>query len=81
MKILIATAAAAAVTLTVAATPVQAREGCGPGYHRASNGMCRANRGTAQRWVEGHYYQGHGYWANGRWWHKRYRYHNNWRYR
>jgi hypothetical protein len=80
MKSLYLIAAAAVVTMT-AAGPVQAREGCGPGYHRASNGMCRANRGTMQRWVEGHYYQGHGYWYQGRWWQQRYRYHNYWRYR
>jgi hypothetical protein len=70
MKALIAVAAAAVVA-TGAASPAQAREGCGRGYHRASNGMCRADRGTYARWVEGHYYPGRGYWHHGRWYNHR----------
>jgi len=54
---------AAATVLAMAATsPAVAREGCGEGFHRTANGMCRANRGTEQRWIEGHYYHGQGYW-------------------
>jgi hypothetical protein len=72
MKTLIALGAAAMIA-TVVASPAQAREGCGPGFHRAGNGMCRPDRGTQMRWVEGHYYQGHGYWWHNRWYHQRHR--------
>lgn len=67
----------------IAATPAMARQGCGPGFHRAPNGMCRPNRDRdrAQVFVVGRYYPGHGYWYQNRWWHRRYREHNEWRYR
>jgi hypothetical protein len=70
MKILIAVATAAVIA-TAAASPAAAREGCGRGYHRAWNGMCRADRGTYARWVEGHYYQGRGYYYHNRWYQHR----------
>lgn len=72
--------AAAAVLATVATAPAVAREGCGEGFHRASNGMCRANRGTEQRWIEGHYYHGQGYWHQNRWYHHRHRQNGVWIY-
>ncbi|HEY6047510.1 MAG TPA: hypothetical protein VIV07_00495 [Sphingomicrobium sp.] len=70
MKTLIALGAAAIIA-TAAASPAMAREGCGRGYHRAWNGMCRANRGTPMRYIEGHYYPGQGYWYQNRWYHNR----------
>jgi hypothetical protein len=79
MKTLIALGAATLIA-GMAASPVQAREGCGPGFHRAPNGMCRPNRGTQQRWIEGHFYQGHGYRYQNRWYQHRMRHNTGWRY-
>ena len=79
MKTLIALGLATAIA-GVAAAPAQAREGCGPGFHRAWNGMCRANRGTEARWIEGHYYAGQGYWWNNRWYQHRHRRNGVWIY-
>ena len=79
MKIVIALAAASVMAAT-AATPAAAREGCGPGFHRAMNGMCRANKGTRARWLEGHYYPGHGYYYRNAWYHHRRRHHGTWVY-
>jgi hypothetical protein len=82
MKIIAALGLTSAIALA-AASPAAAREGCGPGSHRAPNGMCRPDRGAmAQTWVAGRYYAGHGYWYNNRWYHNRYHDHGNaWRYR
>jgi len=81
MKLIAALGFASSIAL-IAASPADARQGCGPGFHRAPNGMCRPNRDNrAQVWVVGRYYPGHGYWYQNRWWHNRYRYHNMWRYR
>ena len=66
MRTLIALAAAAVVA-SAAASPAQARQGCGPGFHRAPNGMCRPNRGMREQYVEGRYYAGQGYWWHSRW--------------
>jgi len=79
MKALIALGAASAMA-TVTASPAVAREGCGPGFHRMANGMCRANRGTRARWIEGHYYRGQGYWHQNRWYHRRHRQNGVWIY-
>jgi hypothetical protein len=79
MKALIALAAAAVIG-TTAASPAAAREGCGPGFHRAMNGMCRPNRGTQARWIEGRYYRGQGYWHRNRWYHRRHRRNGAWIY-
>ena len=79
MKALIALGAAAIVA-TAVATPAHAREGCGPGFHRAYNGMCRPNRGTEMRYIEGHYYAGQGYYYQHRWWHHRHMRHGVWIY-
>ncbi len=79
MKALVALGAAAIVAM-VAASPAEAREGCGPGFHRTSHGMCRPNRGTRMRWMEGHYYAGHGYWWHNRWYKHRRRQHGVWIY-
>jgi len=81
MKLITALGMASTIAF-VAATPAAARQGCGPGFHRAPNGMCRPNRDRdVQVYVVGRYYPGHGYWYQNRWWHNRYRYHNMWRYR
>lgn len=79
MKALFAIGVAAVVALA-AASPAAAREGCGRGFHRAWNGMCRPDRGTPARWIEGHYYAGQGYWYRGRWWQRRHRRHGVWIY-
>jgi hypothetical protein len=79
MKALAAVGFASIIALA-AASPAEARQGCGPGFHRAPNGMCRPNR-DQQVWIVGRYYPGRGYWYNGRWWHRRYRWRNGWRYR
>jgi len=79
MKTLIALATAAIVA-TAAAAPADARQGCGPGFHRAPNGMCRPNRGMRMRYVEGRYYRGHGYWWRNAWRHHRQRRNGVWIY-
>jgi hypothetical protein len=78
MKALIALAAA--VVATAAASPADARQGCGPGFHRAPNGMCRPNRATRIRYVEGRFYPGQGYWWHNRWRHHRQRRNGVWIY-
>jgi hypothetical protein len=80
MKTLIAIGLATAIAATTAAVPAQAREGCGKGFHRTPNGMCRPNRGTQARWIEGHYYRGQGYWWHNRWYKQRQRRNGVWIY-
>ena len=80
MKTLIALAVAGGVA-ALAASPAQAREGCGNGFHRTPNGMCRPNKGTHARWVEGHYYAGQGYWYRNNWYQHRRRHNGIWIYR
>ena len=72
--------AAASVLAIVATSPAMAREGCGQGFHRAGNGMCRPNRDTQMRWIEGHYYAGHGYRYQNRWYQHRHRRNGVWIY-
>ena len=72
MKSLIAITAAALVA-TVAASPADARQGCGQGFHRAYNGRCRPNPNQRMRFVEGRYYAGQGYWWHNRWYQHRHR--------
>jgi hypothetical protein len=75
---------AASIFAVAAASPADARQGCGPGFHRTPYGRCVPNRGPREQvWVVGRYYPGHGYWYQNRWWHHRYRDrdHNDWRYR
>jgi hypothetical protein len=80
MKMLIALAAASVVAIA-AASPADARQGCGPGFHRAPNGACRPNRDQQQmQWVEGRYYPGHGYWYHNQWRHRRERRNGVWIY-
>ena len=87
MKALIAIALAAGATL-VAATPADARQGCGPGFHRGPYGHCRPNRGNGAvvavtpggALVVGNYYNGRGYWDGRRYWRHRHRWHHDWRY-
>lgn len=71
---------AASIIAMVASTPAAARQGCGRGFHRTPNGMCRPNRDRHDRydrdhmrWVEGRYYAGHGYWWHNRWYQQRHR--------
>lgn len=83
-------AAGAALASLSAAPAAQAREGCGPGYHRGPYGHCRPNRGewrrgpvVTERLVIGNFYTGRGYWDGRRYWHNRWRDHDrgHWRYR
>jgi len=71
----------ASALAAVSTAPAEARQGCGPQFHRAPNGMCVPNRGRQEVYVVGRFYPGHGYWYNNRWYHRRYRVHDNWRYR
>ena len=67
------------------ATPADARDGCGRGFHRNYNGYCRPNRGPVMvrpgTLIVGNFYTGRGSWDGRRYWQRRYRYHNGWRYR
>lgn len=81
MKAIAAIGLASAFALAAAA-PADARQGCGPGFHRTPYGRCVPNRGAQRVWVVGRYYPGHGYWYNNRWYHQRVRDRNRaWRYR
>lgn len=84
------TAALAAGTAVAAfvAIPAEARQGCGPGFHRGYYGRCVPNRGgpvvvrePGVRLVIGNFYNGRGYWDGRRYYQHRYRYNNGWRYR
>jgi hypothetical protein len=84
MKILAAVGVASAIALAASA-PANARQGCGPGFHRAYNGVCRPNRDTRMRmrqvrWTEGRYYSGRGYWWHNRWYQHRHRRNGVWIY-
>jgi hypothetical protein len=74
-------------TAFAAASPADARQGCGPGFHRGPYGHCRPNRGDAVVAVApgglivDRYYSGRGYWDGNRYWQHRTRWHNRWRYR
>jgi hypothetical protein len=57
----------ASVVALAAASPADARQGCGPGFHRIPNGRCVPNRNQQMRWVEGRYYAGRGYWWHNQW--------------
>jgi len=81
MKAIAAIGLASAFALA-AASPADARQGCGRGFHRTPYGRCVPNRGGQQVWVVGRYYAGHGYWYNNRWYRHRYRDRDRaWRYR
>ena len=80
MKILAAIGLASVIAIA-STSPADARQGCGPGFHRTPNGMCRPNRNQQQTYVVGRFYAGHGYWYNNRWYQHRSRWHNDWRYR
>lgn len=83
MKTLVLVAAALGGTL-MASAPAEARQGCGPGFHRGYYGRCVANRGPAyvrRGYVVHRYYPGRGYWYGNRFWVHRYRWHGGWRYR
>lgn len=79
-------AGAATLGATVAATPAEARDGCGRGAHRGPAGYCRPNVNRAYvapgRLVIGRYYGNRGYWDGRRYWQHRYRHRSGgWRYR
>ena len=85
MKKLLALAFAAGAAV-VATAPADARQGCGPGFHRGYYGHCRPNRDRVMvappgTLVVGNFYRGKGYWDGQRYWQRRYRWHNGWRYR
>lgn len=86
MKALLAIALAASTAFAVS-TPADARQGCGPGFHRGPWGHCRPNhrRGAyvavAPGLIIGNYYSGRGYWDGHRYWRHRERWRNSWRYR
>lgn len=84
MKALFALALAAGVAV-VASSPADARQGCGPGFHRGYYGHCRPNRrpnpaAVVADLIVGNYYAGRGYWDGHRYWRHRRHWHGNWRY-
>jgi hypothetical protein len=81
--VLAAATAAAGFVAALTATPAEARDGCGRGFHRGYHGQCISNRyyragGPARL---GYYYEGRGWYDGRRYYHQRYRYRNGWRYR
>jgi hypothetical protein len=70
-----------------AGSPADARQGCGPGWHRGAYGRCARNRRPlayvpgAPVLVVDRFYPGRGYWDGRRYWWHRERWHNRWRYR
>jgi hypothetical protein len=81
-------AALAAGTVMAAAPAAEARDGCGPGFHRGAYGRCFPNRGPGPvivapggAFVIGNFYPGRGYWDGHRWYQHRDRWHGGWRYR
>ena len=94
MKTIAALAVASGIAM-LAASPADARQGCGPGFHRSPNGMCRPNRDMRnanmqdrdmrdnmrqQQWVQGRYYSGRGYWWHNQWHQHRQRRNDVWIY-
>ncbi|HEY1607327.1 MAG TPA: hypothetical protein VGF77_17190 [Allosphingosinicella sp.] len=85
MKAILAIALAAGAAL-VASSPADARQGCGPGFHRGPYGHCRPNRGgpnpaaVVANLITGNYYAGRGYWDGHRYYQHRRHWHGNWRY-
>lgn len=57
-KILIVLVAAGAALASI--TPADAREGCGPGFHRGPHARCFPNHGRGYGADRGRY-RGHGY--------------------
>lgn len=89
-KFMTITLAVGTAVAAFAALPAEARQGCGPGWHRGAYGRCLPNRPPPRavvvrepgvRLVIGNFYQGRGYWDGRRYWKERYRYNNGWRYR
>lgn len=85
MKALIAASIAVGIAMAGAST-AEARQGCGPGFHRGAYGHCRPNDGPraygpGPALIVDRFYPGRGYWDGNRYWHHRDRWHNGWRYR
>jgi hypothetical protein len=80
MKVIAVLGVMSAIAIA-AASPADARQGCGSGFHRTPYGRCVPNRGDRVMFVVGRYYPGRGYWYNNRWYHHRQRWHGDWRYR
>jgi hypothetical protein len=87
MKMIFAATLAAAAAVA-AVSPADARQGCGPGFHRGPHGHCRPNDGPGvvatvgpETLVIGNFYRDRGYWDGRRYYKHRYRWHNGWRYR
>ena len=75
MKTILALALAATIgTGVIAVAPADARDGCGPGFHRGPRGACLGNR-------VGGFYGRQGYWDGHRYWQHRDRFQGGWRYR
>lgn len=84
-NILLATLAVGAIV--AAAAPAEARDGCGPGFHRGPYGhRCFPNGGPGYgpgpgAFVPGRFYPNHGYWWNNRFYQSRFRGERGWHYR
>lgn len=86
MKKIVSTAMAMlAVSAIMTAAPAEARQGCGVGFHRGPQGVCRPNRPVVvvRPGVPaiGVYQPGRGYWDGRRYWAHRYWHRGGWRYR
>jgi len=86
MKKIVSTALAMlAVSAILTAAPAEARQGCGVGFHRGPQGVCRPNRPVVvvRPGVPaiGVYHPGRGYWDGHRYWAHRYWHRGGWRYR
>jgi hypothetical protein len=84
MKNMLTLALAAGIALGTA-TIAEARQGCGPGYHRGPAGHCRPNANnrvlvTPRGLIVGNFYTGRGYWNGERYYRHRARNHRGWRY-
>jgi hypothetical protein len=85
MKNFVTLALAAGLALGTA-TIAEARQGCGPGFHRGPAGHCRPNaRGggiavTPRGLIVGNFYSGRGYWDGRRYHQHRRRHGGGWRY-
>ncbi|MFT4026583.1 MAG: hypothetical protein QM676_07260 [Novosphingobium sp.] len=87
MKKILALAMTAGIALATTGI-AEARQGCGPGYHRGPHGRCLANArhgvGVAVtpggRLVVGRFYHGRGYWNGRRYYQHRARRGPGWHY-
>lgn len=84
MKNIVTLALAAGLALGTA-TIAEARQGCGPGFHRGPAGYCRPDHResvvvTPRGLIVGNFYAGRGYWDGRRYYQHRRHHGGGWRY-